>query len=811
MARRSKQSIAATSEGLQRANVALKKVCSGKKTILKDFAGVSRSRVQDFFAGNPVGIQTFQAICKALEIEDWQNIAGLSNTINPQPEQRSQESDLDIDALVREVRSHCCEAILDNYSKIRLPDDTRIDVDLLYVDVYVLEKLSSKRYASKSGMLEGVKQREDYERLTLGQRQERLPGQEIVRQFPRLMVLGKPGSGKTTFLRHLAVDCSNGKLFCDRIPVLIELRSIKEGNSFNLLNLIHREFGLVEQEQTQQILNQGKAFILLDGLDEVPSQLRQSVRDQIYEFAKEYRKNHFVLTCRTQTTEYIADNFEPIEVADFDAEQVKLFARNWFTAIPETSSEAEDWTSRFVGKLDKNKQIRELAVTPILLSLTCLLFTAEQDLPTKPSELYEKGSNLLLKQWDRFREIPRDYQQLSVSDKQKLLSYLAFCKFEQADNFILFEQDEIQGYIADHLRVEAEESEAILREIEAHHGLLIERAQGIWSFSHLTFQEYFTARKIVATWNSFATDEPMLQGLVSHIIEKRWREVFLLTVTMLYNADNLLRLMKHRIHLLLAIDEHLQQFLSWVIQKNDSIKKLYKAAAIRSIYFVIGNVGMRSKHRFSGNMIVFSDVFNLATSLDSTLGEDRDLLYRDINLTLDIVLSSVIELAILLQGSPDNAVDSQENNASLPDLNSITDRGQELIDAFLETCAKLIQNLNYSLSFTDDSVFKHKIIRLKKQLPILDVRNSLDLVKFLEWMRLKGSDWTEQLRTVIIEHRNIGHDWQFSDAQIKRLQQYYDANQLLVDCLNSGCNVSPEVKNEIEQTLLLPMTEIEKL
>jgi predicted NACHT family NTPase len=110
---------------------------------------------------------------------------------------------------------------------------------------------------------------------------------------------------------------------------------------------------LAEQEQTQQILNQGKAFILLDGLDEVPSQLRQSVRDQIYEFAKEYRKNRFVLTCRTQTTEYIADNFEPIEVADFDAEQVKLFARNWFTAIPETSVKAEEWTSRFVGKLEK--------------------------------------------------------------------------------------------------------------------------------------------------------------------------------------------------------------------------------------------------------------------------------------------------------------------------------------------------------------------------------------------------------------------------------------------------------------------------
>ncbi|MEQ9666955.1 NACHT C-terminal helical domain 2-containing protein [Coleofasciculus sp. G2-EDA-02] len=62
----------------------------------------------------------------------------------------------------------------------------------------------------------------------------------------------------------------------------------------------------------------------------------------------------------------------------------------------------------------------------------------------------------------------------------------------------------------------------------------------------------------------------------------------------------------------------------------------------------------------------------------------------------------------------------------------------------------------------------------------------------------------------MIQYRNIGHNWQFSDSQKQLLKQYYDANKLLVDCLNSDCYVSQEVRQEIEDTLLLPIAEIEK-
>ena len=67
-----------------------------------------------------------------------------------------------------------------------------------------------------------------------------------------------------------------------------------------------------------------------------------------------------------------------------------------------------------------------------------------------------------------------------------------------------------------------------------------------------------------------------------------------------------------------------------------------------------------------------------------------------------------------------------------------------------------------------------------------------------------GTAWEEQLRTAMVQHRNIGHDWQFSPEQNDLLSQYYNANKLLVDCLNSDCYVSREVRQEIETGLLLP-------
>jgi hypothetical protein len=99
--------------------------------------------------------------------------------------------------------------------------------------------------------------------------------------------------------------------------------------------------------------------------------------------------------------------------------------------------------------------------------------------------------------------------------------------------------------------------------------------------------------------------------------------------------------------------------------------------------------------------------------------------------------------------------------------------------------------------FTDLCV---SLQQLKDRLPDSSSENYHN---FDRWWMINSRDWTEEFRAITIEHRDISP--QFSGAEKEFLQQYYDANMLLLDCLNSDCYVSREVRAEIEASLLLPI------
>ncbi|MDY7003532.1 MAG: signal transduction protein, partial [Cyanobacteriota bacterium] len=462
----------------------------------------------------------------------------------------------------------------------------------------------------------------------------------------------------------------------------------------------------------------------------------EGVIRKIRNFSDKYPANHFILTCRIAAREYIFDKFTEVEVADFDDEQISKFANNWF----KNKSVKPEY---FLEQVGENERVLELATNPLLLTLLCLAFEESGDFPANRSELYKEGLDSLLKKWDAKRGIQRRqvYGKLSPQRKEDLLSKIAWITFENGELF--FKQKVVEKYITDYIcnlpgaNTDEEalqlDSEVVLRSIESQHGLLVERAKSVYSFSHLTFHEYFTAREFIIGKNS--SDEA-LKSLVSHLTDYRWQEVFLLAVGMSSNADSLLLLMKEKVDGILSGDEKLQIFLKWVNEKylisDISAKPLY----IRVVYFFVEcfySVQFFFLEKAS-KLTEESELRNIEylrrEFIDSF--NKTNIFFKDFTLEEKLKHSSFmteIELYRLLVWEK---MPFQPNSGT-----------KNIIDSIIE--------------YPIDLEFKQKLHQLKSELP----RSNQPKEKCEEWLKINGQPWGNKFRKLIIKYRNICHDWQF--------------------------------------------------
>ena len=773
-----RRSLTATPGGIQQINRAL----TDKEWSREDLAKAcdcSRQPAVKFCLGKAVSKKLFVSFCKALNL-DWEDIAGLKT---PALTTETAASQSDIDALVQTIRQKVYDDIRHRCGTMRVLDmEQPIGIGDIYTSVNILEKLSGARRLG----LEELQQDcdiQNFDRFLLGQiHHERVPGLEAVERYNQLLILGKPGAGKTTFMKRLATLCNQGKFQAHRVPVFVTLKEFAEApGQPSLQAYIATQWQACKvtvAETLAKVLDQGRALILLDGLDEVQETEHNRILREIENFTNHYRTCQFVMTCRIAAREYTFNHFTEVEVADFNQEQIAEFATKWFAAKQDPEK-----GKNFIKRLEDNEPIQELATNPLLLTLLCLVFGEAADFPANRSELYKEGLDVLLKKWDAKRNIERDqiYKKLSLKRKEDLLSQLAFDTFERGDYF--FKQPVVEQQIIDYIRnlPDAHEdegalqldSEAVLKSIEAQHGLLVERARGIYSFSHLTFQEYFTSKQMTRPTPQLALE---LGNLATHMKERRYREIFLLTVGMLPVADDLLGLMKQQTDLLVADDPDLQTFLVWVDQKTISVEAPYKLVAVRAFYlFLVLALDLPPDH-------IRDLTFSLARALALPLELDR---VHDLALDLDLTLALALERALAL--CRDLGHDRTVSALFSYDLDRDLDRAVEQASQ-------------------SDLELKLKIEALKAQLPDFEDRDQV----VEQWWRGQGEDWIVQLRAVMVGHRNTGHDWQLTVAQTEKLQQYYDTNKLLVDCLNSDCYVTKATRQQIEEMLLLPMSEIEK-
>jgi predicted NACHT family NTPase len=692
------------------------------------------------------------------------------------------------------------DKLLKRYGCIKGPGMSRSwPVAELSIKANLLKGVISCRQWATPEELEDMQEKWD-EKHSFGiARSEPVDVIDMLMKESRLMLLGKPGAGKTTLLKFLAIHALQGKLkplLC--FPVLLNLKAWEKGDILDFLagDLIDSGFSASNaKEFMKHMLKLGNALILLDDLNAIGTSLRfANIQEQICELANRYRKSRFVVTRRIATdsnSEYF-HKFANAEVADFDKPQITYFVLYWFRKDKEPAENR-------LTELKKN--IRESATNPLLLTLLCrVLEENTPKLPASRADLFQKGLKVLLKEWDQKlgfggMEI---YRKLSLKGKLRLLSLIAHASFEKDQSFFL--QSELEEHIRDFfhgIKKDAIVPKEVLKAMEVQHGLMVEWSQDIYSFSHISFQEYFTAwhikekiieagsrqssakqsasKKALSALSGFlpghkpGKHDSALYGLVNHLTELRWREVFLLTAELLPQdkANQLLLLMKHHTDAIVAGNGKLQQLLVWAKDKAAAVQTSNRPAAVRGFYLALDRALARA----------FTRTFVNARALDPASALDPTIKHA-----LDLALGKAAE----------TETDHQALALDLTlDLAFTLEMDENLADNLVLEFPNLGSSLNHAqnLGLSD----------LAAKLDILKKKHPGPTDSEAAW-----KTWEKKVRHLMLWYRNLGHNFGLEEKDNQQFKTYLYANKLVASCLHSGARVTQKVRQQILDGLLLP-------
>jgi formylglycine-generating enzyme required for sulfatase activity len=390
-----------------------------------------------------------------------------------------------------------------------------------------------------------------------------------------LVILGRPGSGKSTFINHLGLclalqglEPEGGWLKrlpswpeaeADLIPISVVLRDfarfLPEGErkaeprhlwSFVVDRLKNQNLAFAK-EPLQDALEDGKAMVLLDGLDEIPTRARRTfIRDAVAVFATRYPKSRLVVTCRTLSYEDQAwqlENFPAFELASFDEPKVDRFIEAWFSELQrlgQVRREDSGGMARRLREAVRRPDLWRLAPNPLLLTVMALVHTHKGRLPDARAQLYEDTVDILLWRWEGLKAGGEDERpgvrrllleaERTDVDLKRVLGQLAFevhRKGGATDGESVADIGELrlERALAElHPQKSRDWAHNLIETMRLRAGLLLEEMPEVYTFPHRTFQEYLAGSHLAAQ-GDFARQASRLVAEGPF-----WREVILLAV-----------------------------------------------------------------------------------------------------------------------------------------------------------------------------------------------------------------------------------------------------------------------------------------
>jgi formylglycine-generating enzyme required for sulfatase activity len=381
-----------------------------------------------------------------------------------------------------------------------------------------------------------------------------------------VVILGDPGAGKSTVLKHLALITAKNRSLSDQsknkpklpiiMPVAAYAASLAENADLSIEDYLpeyYRKVRGVSDDLSSlfsSALNEGRVILLLDGLDEVTDVgQRVFVSERIKDFYNWHRTagNKFVLTSRVvgyYEAPLPGDDLNHFVLLDFGPAEIAQFAEKWTLAFEianrgdndEARRSAEDEHGKLLATIHANRSVERLAANPLLLTILALIHRQGTELPRRRVELYELYIKTLISSWARARNLDgRPIGPMDEVEAVKLLAPLAYWMHAEKPSGTAHEQ-ELRRRITDYFVAKKgltfddaqHEADHFFDDVRRFAGLLTERGDRMYGFVHLTFEEYLAAREIVLRGQVDRTKS--LELFRKHLYEASWHEVILLAL-----------------------------------------------------------------------------------------------------------------------------------------------------------------------------------------------------------------------------------------------------------------------------------------